>query len=1406
MVKFTEESLEVPQLQVAPGRGNMLSGAQTGIPSVDAVSRSVGALRIYRPYIELKNKEEEVRLGIDRWFMVEVPRGTNILDVVERYKADPNVEYAKPDYVAFPAVVPTDPLYADHWGHNNTAQLPGYDWGGTWDHTGPPVGTVGFDANAEAAWDASQGFGSSSIIIAILDSGVDIDHPDLNLVSGYDFGDNDSNPDDNSAQAGHGTCCAGVAASVVNNGIGACGAAPGCRIMPCKVADSGGSMYFSYIENALYWAADNGADIISLSLGAYVSNDPATDAAITYAYNAGCVILAATSNDNYSYISYPANHAYVIGVGAASPCGDRKRSSSNSSECNPGVNPDPNGYTCDGERWWGSNYGPNSQDAAGAVDVIAPTIVPTTDIAGSGGYQSGDYEPFFNGTSCATPYAAGVCGLIKSANPTWTASQIRNQLCTSAIDIVNVESGSGWDRYSGYGMVDAEAAVGGGGPTPPTAAFVGSPTSGDAPLTVDFTDQSTGGPTSWSWDFGDTGSSSAQNPSHTYTAVGTYTVTLTVSNAYGSDDEVKVNYITVTEPGSGYADLPYSTGFESGSLDQYWTTNVTNEGRVQITTANTPHSGSYHMTMDDAVNGGNYSQCEAWLHLDLAGASDVELDFWWKDFSDETHAQDGVYFSDNGGSSFTKVLDLPGASYTNNVWNNFVLDVDDLASSAGLSLTGTFVIKFQQYDNYMITTDGMAFDDISVTEVTPTPPVAAFVGNPTSGEVPLTVNFTDQSTGSITSWSWDFGDGVGTSTAQNPSYEYTSTGTYTVTLTVTGPGGSDDEVKVDYITVNPPAPPVAAFVGNPTSGDVPLTVNFTDQSTGSITGWSWDFGDGVGTSTAQNPSYEYTSTGTYTVTLTVTGPGGSDDEIKTDYITVTEPGSDYANLPYATGFESGALDEYWQTYLGTEGRIRILSTNTPHSGTYHLVMDDHTNGGSYSQNEAWLLLNLVGKTDVDLDFWWKEFGDETHTQDGVYFSDNGGSSFVKVLDLPGASYTNNTWQEFNLDLDALAASAGLSLTSTFVVKFQQYDNYGITTDGHALDDISVTEPAPQPPVAAFVGNPTSGVVPLTVNFTDQSTGAPTSWLWDFGDGVGTSTAQNPSYEYTAVGTYTVTLTAMNAHGSDDEVKVDYINVTATGGWEVITYDDFEGGWGNYTDGGGDCYLYTGGARAHQGSNAGGIQDNSGVASSFYHTGSYNVSGYADLEVEFWFYAYSMDNSNEDFWLQYYDGSTWRTVETWARSIDFDNGVFYHEVVTIPKGTYNYPTNARLRFMCDASGNYDDVYIDEIEFRGLTGGGSSSGPEIADDKPETPTAFDLLQNYPNPFNPVTTIKFTLERDGLTTLEIFNVAGQRIATLVNTVLPADTHEIEWNAAGNASGIYFYRLTQGSKSVMKKMVLLR
>jgi len=169
-------------------------------------------------------------------------------------------------------------------------------------------------------------------------------------------------------------------------------------------------------------------------------------------------------------------------------------------------------------------------------------------------------------------------------------------------------------------------------------------------------------------------------------------------------------------------------------------------------------------------------------------------------------------------------------------------------------------------------------------------PVANFTANVTSGAAPLTVQFTDQSTGAPTSWKWDFNnDGIIDSTEQNPSFTYQKDGNYSVNLTVTGPGGSDSEVKIGYINVTSqsPAKPVAAFSAYPTSGKAPLKVQFTDESTGSPTSWKWNFGDGK-TSTSRSPAHTYSKTGKYTVSLTVKNAAGSSTKTKLKCIVVSK--------------------------------------------------------------------------------------------------------------------------------------------------------------------------------------------------------------------------------------------------------------------------------------------------------------------------------------------------------------------------------------------------------------------------------------------------------------------------------------------------------------------------------------
>ncbi|MEF8847626.1 MAG: LamG-like jellyroll fold domain-containing protein [Candidatus Thermoplasmatota archaeon] len=149
-------------------------------------------------------------------------------------------------------------------------------------------------------------------------------------------------------------------------------------------------------------------------------------------------------------------------------------------------------------------------------------------------------------------------------------------------------------------------------------------------------------------------------------------------------------------------------------------------------------------------------------------------------------------------------------------------------------------------------------------------------------------------------------------------------------------------------------------------------------------------------------------------------------------------------------------------------------------------------------------------------------------------------------------------------------------------------------------------------------------------------------------------------------------------------------------WNILTYDDFEQGFGNYTDGGRDCQLYTGGSYAYQGNNAVNIQDDSGIPSSFYHTNGIDVSttGYTSIKIDFWYIAHSMENW-ESFLVEYYDGIQWNIISEYEKGNDFENNQFYHETITINETDYSFPSNMKIRFRCDASSDFDDIIIDQV---------------------------------------------------------------------------------------------------------------
>jgi PKD repeat protein len=225
---------------------------------------------------------------------------------------------------------------------------------------------------------------------------------------------------------------------------------------------------------------------------------------------------------------------------------------------------------------------------------------------------------------------------------------------------------------------------------------------------------------------------------------------------------------------------------------------------------------------------------------------------------------------------------------------------------------GTFTVKLTVRNR--AGSDSEIKNGYIVVNPAPVAPTADFTTDERYGYAPMTVRFTNQSTGTAPlTYAWDFtNDGKIDSELSNPEFTYSSPGSYTVKLTVTNSLGSDSVIRYDYISVYEiPVAPSANFFANKRSGNAPLEVRFTDSSTGSSPfTYAWDFGDGA-TSVNQNPTHIYPETGLYTVTLTVTNNLGSDQERKTGFINVTEnqPGGSHAGI--ALTFDDNSIDQWY---------------------------------------------------------------------------------------------------------------------------------------------------------------------------------------------------------------------------------------------------------------------------------------------------------------------------------------------------------------------------------------------------------------------------------------------------------------------------------------------------------------
>jgi PKD repeat protein/beta-lactamase superfamily II metal-dependent hydrolase len=341
----------------------------------------------------------------------------------------------------------------------------------------------------------------------------------------------------------------------------------------------------------------------------------------------------------------------------------------------------------------------------------------------------------------------------------------------------------------------------------------------------------------------------------------------------------------------------------------------------------------------------------------------------------------------------------------------------------------------------------------------------------------------------------------------------------------------------------------ANFTGSPTSGTAPLTVSFTDQST-SATSWSWNFGDG-GTSTSQNPSHTYTTAGTYTVSLTATNAYGSDTETKTNYITV-------GAVTYCTSKSNSASGEW----------IARVQVGTLNNASGSAVYSDFTSINTNLTGGSSVSVTLTpGFSSTTYNQYWKIWIDYNGDYD---FVDTGEEEFsASGTSAVSGSFTVNTGINITTRM-RVSMKYNAAPTSCETFSYGEVEDYTVT----------ISTSTTQPPVAAFTASATTVQAGGSITFTDQSTNNPTSWSWSFPGGTpSTSTAQNPTVTYNTAGAYNVSLTASNAAGSDDEVKTNYITVTAVSGDDIAEGVDYtstftksgSANWAKVTD----VYYYGG---------------------------------------------------------------------------------------------------------------------------------------------------------------------------------------------------------------------------------------
>lgn len=334
---------------------------------------------------------------VPRLELLRLPPGQSVADAVAALSRDPGVAYAVPDLVVREAATPNDPLSSSQWA----------------------LQAIG----APAAWDRTTG--SANVTVAVLDSGVDLSHPDLaaNLVPGWNFVNNTSDPSDD---MGHGTHVAGIIGAVGGNGVGVAGINWHVSIMPLKICDAGGSCSLDEEVQALQYAVDHGAKIANASFGGNYGGYQPEEDAIAAAGRAGLLYVAAAGNaasDNDRMPFYPASYPLDNIISVAATTSSQGLASF-------------------------SDYGFTSVQTAAPGQDILSTMLASGPLSNPSGYG------MLSGTSMAAPEVTGAAALLWAEHPDWTMQQVRMRLLTTASPLASLTG-----KVADCGQLDVAAAT-----------------------------------------------------------------------------------------------------------------------------------------------------------------------------------------------------------------------------------------------------------------------------------------------------------------------------------------------------------------------------------------------------------------------------------------------------------------------------------------------------------------------------------------------------------------------------------------------------------------------------------------------------------------------------------------------------------------------------------------------------------------------------------------------------------------------------------------------------------------------------------------------------------------------------------------------------------------------------------